>query len=221
VSPAEIVVVTPQALISILAPYAREGSTVKVHIREEALSQALAEQLGGRSATAIATVQCPTGGVSIGAVEVYPGNNLSGGQAKSVSAFAWMAANESVEPGKIAQKACGGGARSAASDSMNGTGRDNATPPGSPPPSRPAVIEAGARWAQIGAFASPELAQSSWAKLQKRWPTATQSLSERTQLVTVRGASVHRSLVGPFPSLSSARAFCGMLIAQGADCLVR
>lgn len=84
--------------------------------------------------------------------------------------------------------------------------------------SQPRPAQASAKWVQIGAFGSRELAAAAFAALERRLPEDTRGLELRTEPAR---AKLRRALVGPFRGVEEARTFCARLAAAQTPCFVR
>ncbi|WP_298746430.1 SPOR domain-containing protein [uncultured Brevundimonas sp.] len=74
---------------------------------------------------------------------------------------------------------------------------------------------------QIGAFSTPNLAESEYNRIVGRYPQLTEGASRRVQEVTAsNGSTVYRTTVTGL-SRDQARALCGAIRASGGDCILR
>jgi hypothetical protein len=90
-----------------------------------------------------------------------------------------------------------------------------AEPAPTPPPA------GGTSGVQIGAFSTPNLAESEYNRVVGRYPQLTEGASRRVQEVTAsNGSTVYRTTVSGL-SEERARALCGAIKASGGDCILR
>ncbi len=106
---------------------------------------------------------------------------------------------------------------------------ETAPAPTTPPPAKkaepaPAPAPApvgGTSGVQIGAFSTPNLAESEYNRIVGRYPELTEGGSRRVQEVTAsNGSTVYRTTVTGL-SRDQARALCGAIRASGGDCILR
>ncbi len=88
------------------------------------------------------------------------------------------------------------------------------------PPVRPAA-PGGSAAVQIGAYASPALAEQGWQDASAAFPGLLAGRSRRVEPVQRAGKTLYRALVAGFADAPAARAFCDALKARQRDCLVR
>jgi hypothetical protein len=74
---------------------------------------------------------------------------------------------------------------------------------------------------QIGALASPSLADQTWSSLSGSMPKLFSGKSKAVQAVSHNGRTLYRSLVVGFSSRTEAVRFCATLRSAGHPCLVR
>ena len=80
-------------------------------------------------------------------------------------------------------------------------------------------LAAGTRLVQLGAFASSEIAQEQWGKLQTKFPAFLGNKSPIVQRAESGGKTFYRLRAVGFADLSDARRLCAALKAQNADCI--
>ncbi len=210
------------------------GGTVSRVVREEAINGALAQRLGGRSATAEVTFDCDHAETTVSAVTLYPGNSLGGGPGQPTPATRWLDANPGLDLTDLSQAACSAAYQrpfkaSVRSAALRGPAsaprptlpRPIPNEPVPAEPSEPQVPRPGHVWAQVGAFGSAALADDHWRKLKDHYPTDTDGLTLRDETVARDGKTLHRALAGPFETRATAEAFCMRVRNGGGDCLVR
>ncbi len=83
----------------------------------------------------------------------------------------------------------------------------------------PAAIAAGTRLVQLGAYASPEIAEIEWAALENRFGDFMVGKSSVIQQAQAGGRSFYRLRAMGFDDLSDARRFCAVMVAEGANCI--
>ena len=83
----------------------------------------------------------------------------------------------------------------------------------------PADIPAGTRMAQLGAFASPEVAEDEWDRLAGRFDEYLAEKSRVIQKAQSGGRTFYRLRAMGFDDLSDARRFCSALVAENAECI--
>jgi hypothetical protein len=77
-------------------------------------------------------------------------------------------------------------------------------------------------WVQIGAFSSPTLADQGWRDVARAEPDAMAGKGKAVQpLDRDDGATLYRTYVTGFASVSAAQAFCEALRASGKSCMVK
>ncbi len=82
-----------------------------------------------------------------------------------------------------------------------------------------ANIPAGTRLVQLGAFASPEIANAEWDKLQRKFDTYLSGKSQVIQKASSGGRVFYRLRAMGFDTVSDARRLCSALKAENADCI--
>lgn len=80
-------------------------------------------------------------------------------------------------------------------------------------------MAAGTKLAQLGAFDSPELANSEWQRLSTRFNAFLEGHQPLIQEATSGGRTFYRLRVSGFSDLSDARRFCSALMAENAACI--
>lgn len=90
-------------------------------------------------------------------------------------------------------------------------------------PAKPTTAAAsGAALVQIGALASPTLADKAWNAVARKLPADMAGRTKRVEPVTTStGATLYRAYIGGFDSKADAQAFCAKLKATGGACIVR
>jgi len=83
----------------------------------------------------------------------------------------------------------------------------------------PATIPAGTRLAQLGAFASREVALEQWARLAERFDGYLADKARVIQKASSGGRTFYRLRAMGFDDLAHARRFCSALVDQNADCI--
>ena len=83
----------------------------------------------------------------------------------------------------------------------------------------PDTIPIGTRLAQLGAFASREIALREWSRLSERFGDFLADKGRVIQEATSGGRTFWRLRAMGFDDLSDARRFCSALVAEGADCI--
>ena len=83
----------------------------------------------------------------------------------------------------------------------------------------PEDVPAGTRLAQLGAFASREIALQEWDKFVSRFEIYMEGKSRVIQRAESGGRIFYRLRVMGFSDLSDSRRFCAALVAEGADCI--
>lgn len=83
----------------------------------------------------------------------------------------------------------------------------------------PSAIPSGTRLVQLGAFASPEIAQAEWGKLIAKFPDQLDGKQRVVQKAESGGRTFYRLRAQGFADLSDARRLCSALKAQNADCI--
>ena len=82
-----------------------------------------------------------------------------------------------------------------------------------------ASIPAGTRLAQLGAFASPDIARAEWDRMQTRFGEILNGKSRVVQKAESSGRTFYRLRAMGFVDLNDTRRFCSALLAEGADCI--
>lgn len=82
-----------------------------------------------------------------------------------------------------------------------------------------ADIPAGTRLVQLGAFASPEIANAEWDKLQRKFDAYLSDKSQVIQKASSGGRVFYRLRAMGFDTVSDARRLCSALKAENADCI--
>lgn len=83
----------------------------------------------------------------------------------------------------------------------------------------PATIPVGTRLAQLGAFASREIAVKEWNDLTDRFADYLDGKNRVIQKATSGGRTFYRLRAMGFEDLSDARRFCSALVAERAECI--
>lgn len=83
----------------------------------------------------------------------------------------------------------------------------------------PASVPAGTRLAQLGAYASRDIALSEWDRLNGKFGEYLDGKSRVIQKATSGGRVFYRLRAMGFADLSDARRFCSALLAEKADCI--
>jgi len=82
-----------------------------------------------------------------------------------------------------------------------------------------AALPVGTKLVQLGAFDSPEIAASEWARLTGQFPEFFQGKRQVIQQATSGGRTFFRLRAQNFADLSDARRFCATMSAQGTPCI--
>lgn len=83
----------------------------------------------------------------------------------------------------------------------------------------PSNIPVGTRLAQLGAFASHEVAVQEWDKLADRFDEYLEDKDRVIEKATSGGRTFYRLRAMGFADLSDARRFCSALVAERAECI--
>jgi hypothetical protein len=83
----------------------------------------------------------------------------------------------------------------------------------------PDSIPAGTRLAQLGAYASAEVAREEWTRLSGRFEDYLQDKDRVIQKAQSGGRTFYRLRAMGFDDLSDARRFCSALVAENAECI--
>lgn len=83
----------------------------------------------------------------------------------------------------------------------------------------PASIPVGTRLAQLGAFASHEIAVQEWDRLADRFDEYLEDKDRVIEKATSGGRTFYRLRAMGFADLSDARRFCSALVAERAECI--
>ena len=83
----------------------------------------------------------------------------------------------------------------------------------------PASIAVGTRLAQLGAFASEEIARDEWSRLGTRFEEYLAGKDRVIQKATSGGRTFYRLRAMGFDDLADARRFCSALVAEKAECI--
>lgn len=83
----------------------------------------------------------------------------------------------------------------------------------------PEAVPAGTRLAQLGAFASREIAESEWDRFFRRFGIYLEDKQRVIQRAESGGRIFYRLRVLGFEDISDSRRFCAALVAEGADCI--
>jgi len=83
----------------------------------------------------------------------------------------------------------------------------------------PASIAAGTRLVQLGAYASPEIAEIEWAALETQFGDFMVGKTSVVQQAQAGGRSFYRLRAMGFDDLADARRFCAVMVAEGANCI--
>lgn len=83
----------------------------------------------------------------------------------------------------------------------------------------PESIMAGTNLVQLGAFDSPEIARSEWARLADRFDSFMAGKTRVVQSATSGGRTFYRLRAAGFDDIADARRFCAALTAENADCI--
>lgn len=83
----------------------------------------------------------------------------------------------------------------------------------------PDTLPVGTRLAQLGAFASADIARAEWDKLSDRFSDYLSGKSRVIQKATSGGRTFYRLRAAGFEDLSDARRFCSALVAERAECI--
>ena len=81
------------------------------------------------------------------------------------------------------------------------------------------TIAAGTRLVQLGAYASPEIADIEWANMEARFGDYMVGKERVIQPAKTGGRSFFRLRAMGFENLADARRFCAVLVADGANCI--
>ncbi|RBI77191.1 SPOR domain-containing protein [Roseovarius sp. TE539] len=95
----------------------------------------------------------------------------------------------------------------------------SAVAPAGPRDVDPETIPAGTRLAQLGAFASAEVAREEWARLSNRFDEYLSSKDRVIQRAESGGRIFYRLRAMGFDDLSDARRFCSAFIAENTECI--
>ena len=83
----------------------------------------------------------------------------------------------------------------------------------------PETLPVGTRLAQLGAFASADIARSEWDKLSEKFGDYLAGKGRVIQKATSGGRTFYRLRATGFEDLSDARRFCSALVAEWAECI--
>ncbi|MEL6647329.1 MAG: SPOR domain-containing protein [Pseudomonadota bacterium] len=83
----------------------------------------------------------------------------------------------------------------------------------------PETLPVGTRLAQLGAFASADIAREEWEKLSAKFGDYLAGKSRVIQKATSGGRTFYRLRAAGFEDLSDARRFCSALVAERAECI--
>lgn len=83
----------------------------------------------------------------------------------------------------------------------------------------PDSLPVGTRLAQLGAFASAEIARAEWEKLTQSFGDYLEGKGRVIQKATSGGRTFYRLRAAGFEDLSDARRFCSALVAERAECI--
>ena len=83
----------------------------------------------------------------------------------------------------------------------------------------PESLPVGTRLAQLGAFASAEIAQAEWEKLPRNFGDYLEGKGRVIQKATSGGRTFYRLRAAGYEDLSDARRFCSALVAERAECI--
>jgi len=83
----------------------------------------------------------------------------------------------------------------------------------------PDSIAPGARLAQLGAFASREIAQREWERLAERFEVYLDGKARVIQKAESGGRSFYRLRAMGFEDINDARRFCSALVAEDVECI--
>mgnify|MGYP001799592589 CR=1 FL=1 len=83
----------------------------------------------------------------------------------------------------------------------------------------PETLPVGTRLAQLGAFASADIARQEWEKLSNKFGDYLQGKGRVIQKATSGGRTFYRLRAAGFEDLSDARRFCSALVAERAECI--
>ena len=83
----------------------------------------------------------------------------------------------------------------------------------------PDSIPVGTRLAQLGAYASAEVAREEWTRLSGRFEDYLQDKDRVIQKAQSGGRTFYRLRAMGFDDLSDARRFCSALVAENAECI--
>ena len=82
-----------------------------------------------------------------------------------------------------------------------------------------AALPVGTKLVQLGAFDSPEIAASEWARLTGRFPEFFDGKDQVIQQASSGGRTFFRLRAMNFADLNDARRFCAAMSAEGAPCI--
>jgi hypothetical protein len=83
----------------------------------------------------------------------------------------------------------------------------------------PDTIPAGTRMAQLGAFESPEIAETEWGRLSGRFEEYLEDKQRVIQKAQSGGRTFYRLRAMGFADLNDARRFCSALLAEKVECI--
>lgn len=83
----------------------------------------------------------------------------------------------------------------------------------------PAELPKGTRLVQFGAYDSPEVARSEWARLDARFGDYLEGKDRVIEKATSGGRVFYRLRAHGFADLSDSRRFCAAFVAENADCI--
>jgi len=200
------------------------GAEVVRRVREEVISDALAQRLSGRSVMLTMDFDCVRKLTSVRDVQVYSANRLGGVETPMVP-IRWLAANADLDLSVLVDGACT--SQSPPQSVVPPPERsvvppperiDEAESPSSPPRPGPGGVS---RWVQIGAYANQDVALQAGRALSLRTALNLSAQSARIEPARVGDRRLYRTLIGPFATLDQARAYCLRIKTTGSDCLVR
>jgi hypothetical protein len=229
IPPANIGAATPKAVTAtsitfLLSKQAAAGAhgLWSVTFREEATKPDYVTRNGGASVTGAATVDCNARAFQLQACSLFKANNLNGEPVLELHARPqWRTTPPSTLMRRVVDLACAGTGAPPATRAAKAPSRQAPAPA----PARPIAAAKGPSdrpgryWVQVGASNSADLARKLLRDL--GGSGLLHDLGAEVRAARVHGATVFRSLVGPFRDRPQAAELCLSLSSQKRPCFVR
>ena len=231
VRPGDIVVVSPQAVVSLdgVARGADKTAPIDVIVREELIDAGLAERTHARSTRVQVQLDCAASMFRIRESTRFALPDLKGDAVNKPSSASWTRLEDGTAMVKVAHAACVNGDVQMASASAPAPKAAPAVIKAAPPPAPAALAPAVAPrpgstepsfWILLGSYSNKDNAHVAVTRLTRGFPGPIKGRDVVVHKTSVKGRDVFFVAVEGFPQRADASGFCKAVHAAPDDCLI-